>query len=555
MVLSTAVRDHPSEFVRAALAAEAEVHRSLGEPARAQQEVFQQIVRANQDTSFGREHGFDQIHDLAEYRRRVPVRSYDQLAGWIARAAAGEEQVLTAEPIRDFIKSAGSTSASKLIPLTQGSRLVGRRRILSSWALAYHQDPETFDRDDTTLNLLQNRPREERTAGGGRANFATAYITDSEILRKQPGVAAPWAALPPGLSLREATLFRLRIAAEHQVRCVTAGHPAVLLSVARDLAEEGPRLIEDIRTGRVLGAPARPPAPALADRLAEAMAQDGRLEPRHLWPELRILSCWTGGQCGSYLSEVRQRYGTGAALLPANIVASESGVAQYIDHLPGAALCVYAALFEFLPPEVEAEGHPETLSFDQLEAGREYQLVITTFGGLYRYALQDVVRVVGWFGAVPRLEFIARLGVPHSFGIERLTEYQVAAAVTRALARGGHSGIPYTLCPIAGAPPRYALAAEVLGLSARCAEDLANALDQELAVSSILYALERESGRLGPAELVALPAQTLSRYRARRVAQGAPELQAKEAVIQRSLDALETLLSLAGPGVVRGSAG
>ena len=48
------------------------------------------IVRANRDTAYGREHGFGSIEDIDDYQRNVPINTYESLAPYVERMAAGE---------------------------------------------------------------------------------------------------------------------------------------------------------------------------------------------------------------------------------------------------------------------------------------------------------------------------------------------------------------------------------------------------------------------------------------------------------------------------------
>src|SRR5262249_294596 len=61
-------------------------------------------------------HGFDSIRCPEDYQEQVPPGDYESHESWITRSAAGEKNLLTAEPIRLFEPPNGSTTASKLIP-------------------------------------------------------------------------------------------------------------------------------------------------------------------------------------------------------------------------------------------------------------------------------------------------------------------------------------------------------------------------------------------------------------------------------------------------------
>ncbi|HZD03910.1 MAG TPA: GH3 auxin-responsive promoter family protein, partial [Longimicrobiales bacterium] len=94
--------------------------RALRDPEAAQARILERILRRNAASAYGRLHRFAGLRSVEEYRRRVPVVDYDDLAPWIERTRRGEEGVLTGEPVRRLVPSSGSTSPRKLVPWTRG---------------------------------------------------------------------------------------------------------------------------------------------------------------------------------------------------------------------------------------------------------------------------------------------------------------------------------------------------------------------------------------------------------------------------------------------------
>src|ERR1700689_1545047 len=91
---------------------------ALQDPAAAQQQVLRSFLRKNARTAFGQEHGLSEECTPTDFASRVPIRNYDELRPWIDRIRHGETGVLTADPVRRFVPSSGSTAARKLIPYT-----------------------------------------------------------------------------------------------------------------------------------------------------------------------------------------------------------------------------------------------------------------------------------------------------------------------------------------------------------------------------------------------------------------------------------------------------
>src|SRR5215475_13481782 len=91
-------------------------------PRETQEELLLRIISRNRATRFGRDHGFDRIHTLNDYRRQVGVADYERLRPYVERAKDGEFNVLTADPVVMFAVTSGSTGEPKLIPITQAAK-------------------------------------------------------------------------------------------------------------------------------------------------------------------------------------------------------------------------------------------------------------------------------------------------------------------------------------------------------------------------------------------------------------------------------------------------
>src|SRR5262245_61182077 len=100
---------------------------ALRNPAQAQRAQLGQYLRDNRDTEIGRAFGFSSLAQraghsselVARYQRAVPVSTYDDIEATVRRVAAGEQGVITREPVRRLVPSSGSTSAAKLVPHTR----------------------------------------------------------------------------------------------------------------------------------------------------------------------------------------------------------------------------------------------------------------------------------------------------------------------------------------------------------------------------------------------------------------------------------------------------
>jgi len=132
----------------------------------------------------------------------------------------------------------------------------------------------------------------------------------------------------------------------------------------------------------------------------------------------------------------------------------------------------------------------------ELQAGAVYTPLLTTGGGLARYALRDALRCTGHHGALPLLRFEGKLdGVSDRAG-EKLAPSRVEAAledVARRLQVNLHFAL---LAPSESEPPRYLLFVESPSGDAELGQ-LAEALDEALSADHH-YGHCRALGQLGP---------------------------------------------------------
>jgi hypothetical protein len=151
------------------------------------------------------------------------------------------------------------------------------------------------------------------------------------------------------------------------------------------------------------------------------------------------------------------------------------------------------AFYEFVPRAAPAEPFPATLLADELEVEREYRLILTGFNGLYRYDIQDVVRVTGWHATAPRLEFVEKSGNMLSITGEKLGDAHVAEAFARAGRELGRE-LRGSLCVRVGDLPRYVVAVE--GLEPEALDGFVARYDEILCECNFEYGFHRGRGAL-----------------------------------------------------------
>ncbi|MFJ9562645.1 GH3 auxin-responsive promoter family protein [Streptomyces fuscichromogenes] len=512
------------------------------------QRVLEDMLEFNADTEFGRKHGFRQIRDLDDFRKAVPISDYSALEPWIERMAAGESGLLTDDDPAIYFTSSGTTGAHKKIPVTpRFMKTVFLPFYYAMWAPMAEHFWDVLARPDAVLNLKQDVLTTPRTTASGRPHLGASQVdlgaVFGETLAAEPGTSAPWAELPSAVSEddhAERQYLRLRLAVENRdVQGIVAFNPAMIAALPHQLAQWWPRILKDIRDGTLGGRPHHSPNPRRAAELEQLARYHRTIRPSLVWPGMKVILSWTTGVASLYLPRVREEFGAGVTLLPAPVGASEGPVGVALDrHSAAGSLVVTAAVHEFVDADTDLTADSQTLLPHELEPNRDYHVVFSHVGGLYRYAMGDVVRVLDHADGVPRMEYVGRATLSDAVG-ERLRDGQVVRALRDALGATGLE-VRNAACRVAatdGRTPSYTFAVEPwTPWSDHEASRFARLLDTSLRKESVHYGRTRAEGCLEPASVLRLPEGAFQRQWDATVAGGVRFTQVKDRLFRQDGD-------------------
>jgi len=478
----------------------------VGDVAGTQEKLLLENLWRNAGTEYGRRHGFGNIRSAAEYRERAPLTEYEDYAGAVERIGAGEEGVLTHDPVLLLEPTSGSSTATKLIPYTAALREEFGRAV-SPWVADLFRDRRLLG-GTAYWSASPVARHEERTPGGIPIGFEddAGYLGRGRgaLLRSVMAVPEEARRIQDIESFRYATLlFLLR---SRSLALISVWNPTFLTLLVSRLPEWWPNLASDIARGIISTslpseiesrlAALNKPDPRRADEVRAAFgAEDPGSVHSRLWPRLRLVSCWTEAHAALHVPEVTRLFPQ-ARIQGKGLLATECAVSFPLRGLTGSALAIRSHFFEFLPED--ADGDP-TLLAHELEPGVRYSVVVTTGGGLYRYRLHDVVEVSGHLGGCPLFRFLGREGfVSDHFG-EKLDERHVRDALHALLPRHAPRAAFAMVAFEAGQAPdngAYALFIEADGASDAALLDLGRDLEETL-LENYHYRYCRDLGQLG----------------------------------------------------------
>lgn len=512
------------------------LRRAARQPAEQQWRVLREILERNQDTGFGRQHGFAAIDSPAAYRARVPVCDYETLRPFIDAAKAGGPSELTREPPVMYNRTSGTTGEPKDIPVLQQTlREMKHSQRIASY-LQYRACPEGFS---GKLLGLVSPAVDGHLPGGIPYGSASGHLYESmpALLRSRCVVPAAVFGIHD-YDLKYYTIALLALA-QPDITALGGANPSSFRRLLEVIDEHRDALLADLRRGG--SARLQRELPEMAQQLARALrprpARAAELEPlllpgrwvefSTLWPFLRLVVTWTGGSCGQALDRLLPRLPAEITVLELGYLSSELRATITVDARTGGGVpTLQQNFFEFVERDAFEAGEREFVGLESLEQGRRYYVFVTTSAGLYRYAMNDIVQVNGRFRGTPTLRFVQKgLGMTSITG-EKVHESQLLDAVQQVFApRGIHvlftqaladeEGGQYRVYLEAGDPP-----------SANHAQ-LEAQLDGALAELNLEYQDKRRSGRLRCLRLRWLRHGTHDQYKRHCLARGQREGQYK----------------------------
>ncbi|MDD2775319.1 MAG: GH3 auxin-responsive promoter family protein [Gallionella sp.] len=403
-----------------------------------QENWLQNCLQRNQPCAYLQQLGVKADSSLADFRKRLPLVDDEMLRPWIQRIEQGVPNVLFDGLPLAFEQTSGTSGGSKRIPYTAHSLLDFQHALLpwlsdviaafkitsgcAYWAISPATRPAT------------------KTPSGIPIGLPDAAYLGEAALHAFIDVSAvpPWVGSienVPDWSL--ATLYYLLCRAD--LVLISVWSPTFFLMLLDTLAQQYAVLSDLLQHGGVIAGQILPPDTAALQRLeCYRLNRDTRI----LWPNLKLVSCWADASSQPYFHALQQRL-PHAIFQPKGLLATE-GIATVPDPQGKTVLAADSGFFEFLDQQGEA------CFAWELQQGKEYELVMTTSGGLYRYRTGDGVCCDGYVGDLPVLHFVGRQGLTTDLVGEKLTEPFVTACL--------HDLVGFRmLMPSTQGQPRYVL--------------------------------------------------------------------------------------------------
>ena len=327
-------------------------------PVASQREVLQELVTAAQYTEFGKKYHFSSLFTIKDFKKNVPIQEYEDVKPYIEKMMQGEENILWNTPINWFAKSSGTTSAkSKFIPISEESltdnHFKGSKDVLTTYY-------ENFPSSD----LLTGKGL---VIGGSHQlcklndDIDIQYGDLSAILMQNSPFWGQWLRTPE-LSIALLDEWENKIE-----------------KLATITAEENVTSIAGVPTWTLL----------LLKRILEIK---GKQTIKEVWPNLELYI--NGGVSFVPYREQFEKiiggkinyleiYNASEGFFAGQQNPDDDGMLLFTEH---------GIFYEFMPVEEYGKPKPQTIGLKNVVTGKNYALVISTTGGLWRYMIGDTIQ-------------------------------------------------------------------------------------------------------------------------------------------------------------------
>jgi len=443
-------------------------HRRFTSPCnikKVQERYLLDLLVRNADTVYGRKHSFGKIKSYEDFAENVPLTVYEDYEDYISAMSNGESNVLTAEKVKLFELTSGSSGGKKMIPYTQSLKNEFQRGI-KPWLYDIYTRIDGASDGKSYWSITPVTTGKTFT----KAGIPVGFEEDAEYFGFiEQAIMKKLFAVDGSVKFSDDMQdFYFRTAVQlldcKQLTLISVWNPTFLTILCDFICSNSARLSEKLSEEK-------------REDFLKA-AKENRFDK--IFPQLKIISCWADGSAADYVGEIRRRF-PDVLIQPKGLLATECFTSFPLYGETGSRLSIYSHFFEF---RNLSDG--TIVTADKLEKG-EYEVIVTTGGGFYRYCIGDIVEVMEVFpDSPPLIRFLRRNGISSDLFGEKLTEDFVRNVCTSL-------GTENTFCLLAPEGNRYCLYTS----SHKISDDM---LDNALR-ESYHYNYCRQLGQLEKAEI------------------------------------------------------
>ncbi|XP_073054606.1 indole-3-acetic acid-amido synthetase GH3.6-like [Primulina eburnea] len=428
-----------------------------------QRKVLAEILTRNAHVEYMKRHGLNGRIDRETFKKVIPVITYEDIFPDINRIANGDTSpIICSEAISEFLTSSGTSGGERKVMPTIEEEM-GRRSLLYSLLMpVMSQFVPGLDKGKGMYFLFVKC--ETKTPGGLPARpILTSYYKSSHFKDRPYDPYTNYTSpnetiLCPDFYQSMYSQMLCGLCQNKQVLRVGAVFASGFIRAIRFLEKHWTLLCHDIRAGtlnsmitdqsvREVVMRINKTDPNLADFIeAECKKDSWQGIITRLWPNTKYIDVIVTGTMSQYIPTL-EYYSNGLPLVCTMYASSECYFGVNLNPLCQPSDVTYTliptmAYFEFLPVQrnngvvpksLDDQNEQDLVDLVDVKIGQEYELVVTTYAGLYRYRVGDVLRVAGFKNNAPQFNFICRKNVVLSIDTDKTDEVELQNAVKKAV--------------------------------------------------------------------------------------------------------------------------
>ncbi|MBR6245783.1 MAG: GH3 auxin-responsive promoter family protein [Bacteroidales bacterium] len=518
--------------------------RASKDPRKSSEKTLRGILEYAKDSEYGKEHNFAEIlkADSAEelfrrYAQNVPINDYEDLRPYVEKHKHGQANVLfPGKPVL-YATTSGTTSEPKWIPITKEylSNVYGK--MTKVWLFNFIKNRHLVF-SGKILSIV-GKVKE------GEAPDGTMFGSVSGVTQRDcSGFVNDLYSNPQCVySIADYTAryyVLMRMAIEQDINLIVTANPSTIIELQNNVNEFYDEYVKDIENGtlkkelnidpaiRAELESCLKPNPERAAHLRALREKYGRVLPKHYWPRLQLLTTWKCGNTKVYLDKFADSFPEGMLHQEFGYFSSECRFGLVLDDTNNTVLFPHFHYYEFIEEADLDNPNKKFYQLDELVEGKRYCPYVTTFAGLYRYNMNDLLEVGPSFKGTPTVHMIQKVNGIVTITGEKLHERQFIEAVREA---EKELGIPvrffigFADLDILGYRFYYEFADQAT--TQEQAEKFTEKVDAILKEKNVEYLTKRDSLRLKMPQTYRLTEQSFEKFKAECIAEGARDGQFK----------------------------
>jgi hypothetical protein len=324
-----------------------------------QERVLLHLVKYAAKTEWGKKYDFKSIHSYDDFKKRLPIQTYEDIKPYVALLRSGQQNILWPSTIRWFAKSSGTTNdKSKFLPISKESlEDIHYKAGKDAVALYLRMNPESQFFSGKGLIL-----------GGSHSpnmNVNHSLVGDLSAILIQN--------INPLVNLIRVPSKKIALMDEWESK---------IEAIANSTINENVTNLSGVPSWFLV-------------LIRKILEKTGKMTLEEVWPNLEVF--FHGGVAFTpYVEQYKQVIQSPNMHYIETYNASEGyfGTQSELDDPSMLLMIDYGIFYEFIPLDEVGTEHPHIYCLDEVELNKNYAMVISTSSGLWRYMIGDTVMFV-----------------------------------------------------------------------------------------------------------------------------------------------------------------